>query len=81
MAAVGDKDSYLRAEGDGSGDAMTQMVLTRLMKKEQKQGTSSSVYQTEEKFYQQVMEETFLNLMVSVVASLPFSPSSMNSPF
>ncbi len=69
LAVVGGITSYKEAEEVAKSATlkMSQFVLDSLEKKYRKQGTAGVIYQKEQDYFSQLVEETFYNLMVRPV--------------
>jgi len=65
LEPVGRLEDYRKARNPTSGKTMNNFVLDALDPKLKKQGTTGSTFNKERGFFQDVMQSTFYELMVS----------------
>ncbi|XP_013392664.1 uncharacterized protein LOC106160570 [Lingula anatina] len=74
LEAVGNIEAYQKVADDKRGKMISQMVVDSLERKYKKLGTNSSVYDTERQFFEQVMNETFYNLIENTLMGAGYGP-------
>ncbi|KAL5015854.1 hypothetical protein ScPMuIL_005443 [Solemya velum] len=74
LEAVGRPEEYNKAKNVTKGKKISNFIVDNLETKYKKQGTTSAVYQKEQKWFDELMEKTFYDLMENALMTAGMGP-------